>query len=42
VAITSVSVQRPTLDDVFFQRTGTTISDASRAAGATSTTTDGK
>jgi ABC-2 type transport system ATP-binding protein len=42
VPITSVTVQRPTLDDVFFQRTGTTISDASRAASPTTgTTTDG-
>jgi ABC-2 type transport system ATP-binding protein len=34
VAITSVSVSRPTLDDVFMRHTGTTIRDA-EAAGAT-------
>jgi ABC-2 type transport system ATP-binding protein len=28
VAITSVSVSRPTLDDVFMRHTGTTIRDA--------------
>ena len=31
VSITSCSVTRPTLDDVFFARTGTTIADAERA-----------
>lgn len=34
VAITSVSVSRPTLDDVFLQHTGTTIRDAESGAGA--------
>jgi ABC-2 type transport system ATP-binding protein len=32
VAITSVSVSRPTLDDVFMQHTGTTIRDAETAS----------
>jgi ABC-2 type transport system ATP-binding protein len=34
VAITSVSVSRPTLDDVFMRHTGTTIRDAESAGGA--------
>jgi ABC-2 type transport system ATP-binding protein len=33
-AITSVSVARPTLDDVFMRHTGTTIRDAETAGGA--------
>jgi ABC-2 type transport system ATP-binding protein len=33
VAITSVSVSRPTLDDVFMRHTGTTIRDAETAGG---------
>jgi ABC-2 type transport system ATP-binding protein len=33
-AITSVSVSRPTLDDVFMQHTGTTIRDAETAGAA--------
>jgi ABC-2 type transport system ATP-binding protein len=34
VAITSVSVSRPTLDDVFMRHTGTTIRDAETAGAA--------
>ncbi len=34
VAIRSVSVSRPTLDDVFMSFTGTTIRDAEESAGA--------
>jgi ABC-2 type transport system ATP-binding protein len=34
VTITSVSVARPTLDDVFMRHTGTTIRDAESAGGA--------
>ena len=34
MAITSVSVSRPTLDDVFMRHTGTTIRDAETAGAA--------
>jgi ABC-2 type transport system ATP-binding protein len=37
VAITSVAVSRPTLDDVFMRYTGTTIRDAETAGGADQT-----
>jgi ABC-2 type transport system ATP-binding protein len=37
VAITSVAVSRPTLDDVFMRHTGTTIRDAETGGAAEQT-----
>jgi ABC-2 type transport system ATP-binding protein len=34
VAVTSVAVSRPTLDDVFMRYTGSTIRDAETASGS--------